>query len=73
MNVFLLSTIPRQAGMRVCGQQRTGAAVHYKLKELMAIFTASYWTIALGTFVVHELAWLLFNVPYLIIEKARAC
>jgi hypothetical protein len=29
----------------------------------------SYWVVALGTFVAHELAWLAFNVPYLVMEK----
>lgn len=32
-----------------------------------------YWTVALGTFAVHEAAWLAFNIPYLLCEKVCVC
>jgi hypothetical protein len=38
---------------------------------MLGLDAHAYLTLVVGTIVVHEVAWLLCNVPYLVLEKVQ--
>ena len=40
-------------------------------RQAEALAPSPFWLFFVGSFIVHEMAWFLLNLPYLVIDRVR--